>query len=69
MCLILSWERVAASTDSVCDRYGTLLTEQERRMIAERRFTDLTQYQRRIDAEIDAQVLFVPLRSCQRVNC
>jgi len=25
-------------------------------MIAERRFTDLTQYQRRLDAEIDAQV-------------
>ena len=37
-------------------RYGTLLTEQERRMISERRFTDLTQYQRHLDAEIDAQV-------------
>jgi len=39
-------------------RYGTVLTEQERRMIAEHRFSDLTQYQRRLDAEIDAQVCF-----------
>jgi len=27
-------------------------------MIAEHRFSDLTQYQRRLDAEIDAQVCF-----------
>jgi len=47
----------------ICCRYGTLLTEQERRMISERRFTDLTQYQRHLDAEIDAKVchLHLPL--------
>jgi len=28
-------------------------------MISERRFTDLTQYQRRLDAEIDAKVRFL----------
>ena len=27
-------------------------------MISERRFTDLTQYQRRLDAQIDAKVCF-----------
>jgi len=41
-----------------CVRYGTVLTEQERRMLSENRFSDLTQYQRRLDAEIDAQVRF-----------
>jgi len=40
----------------MCYRYGTLLTEQERKMITEHRLSDLAQYQRNLDAEIDAQV-------------
>lgn len=43
--------------DGEASQYGTLLTDQERRMISEGRFSDLTQYQRRLDAEIDAKLV------------
>jgi hypothetical protein len=38
-------------------QYGSLLTDHERKMLSERKFTDLILHQREVDAEIDAKLI------------